>query len=470
MAGEVKRLYFPDGVAVTAPTDFQNHYITQWATFTPLSFTTLGGATITVTQSKYRRVGENFEGKYSLTFGGAASTTFGPTLNSILPSGLTNGAVFNGPASLDSVPIGWWSARDESAADTADNFSGTVELLDDGTLRFCTATTDYLTNTVPFTWASTDAFTFTIDVPISEWIGGGVANTLIQNNLTDWTDYAAPGTSSWSDSAVSVNYKRIGDSIKLRGSSTVGTPSGTFTWTPTNLLPNGITINEAKLSADVLTDNGPLGTWYAYDGTTQWTGVVTYDRSANTFLFKTVSEGSITTTVPTGSLWTAGDTIGWDIEVPVTEWEGQNSLVGFAEATADNMGLVGPLGDTTAQINSGQWVATNIGTNSNIAATVFTFGMYIRVGNIVYFQMRCTAQTTANNTATAFTYSLPIASTFTSVNQLGASVSTLNTGATIIWAGSAEADTTNHGIRIRFRGDTTNTNTFYWVTGSYVIT
>jgi hypothetical protein len=198
----------------------------------------------------------------------------------------------------------------------------------------------------PFNWgitSSRDVLQFDVEIPILEWAGSGVTNALTQDNLTEWTDYTAPGVSSWSDSNVESIQKRVGDSISLRGSSTVGTPSGAFTWLRSNLLPSGLNVDESKLVSVASTDNSSVGFWYANDGSTEYTGTITYDRSSNAFIFRTSDEGSINATgpIPTGSSWSAGDQISWEINVPITEWAGsQNSLVGFSEATPTELGLV----------------------------------------------------------------------------------------------------------------------------------
>lgn len=173
-----------------------------------------------------------------------------------------------------------------------------------------------------------------LTIPISEWAGKGIVPMLAEDNLSEWTAYTPTTQGFGTISSVGLEYRRVGDSIEVRGDFTTGTTTAVEAQLN---LPSGLTIGQSGTITqcgmwlrDVTTAN-IRGTILATNGD----AFVNFSRPD----FDTSTASPLTS--QNGST-VAGSSEKWSIQfmVPVAEWAGsQNSLVGYSLARSSDSGL-----------------------------------------------------------------------------------------------------------------------------------
>jgi hypothetical protein len=79
----------------------------------------------------------------------------------------------------------------------------------------------------PFTWASGDALSLRVRIPIQEWQGKGIVPMLAEDNLSEWIEFTPSLDNFTNDSALTEGrYRRVGDSIEVAFTATHATGGG----------------------------------------------------------------------------------------------------------------------------------------------------------------------------------------------------------------------------------------------------
>lgn len=186
----------------------------------------------------------------------------------------------------------------------------------------------------PFTFGANDKIIVGFKVPISEWAGQGIVPMLAQDNLSEWTSYTPTFSASFgTTSSVDMRYRRIGDSMEIRGKFQVGTTTAAEAQIG---LPGSYTIGGVTGTAI------PAGDLINNRSTTLDFNLLA--TAADTYLNVgyTAAGSSDPTVARNGNdIAASGDVIRIFATIPITEWAGsQNSLVGYANAAPGNSGLV----------------------------------------------------------------------------------------------------------------------------------
>ena len=300
--------------------------VTAWEAFTPT-----GSWTTNTTYTGWkRRVGDVAEYVMKAGLSGAPNTA-GFTFN--IPDGTIGTIGTSSRVGGALVYDGGTAANRTSGHVLAADGNSSVSILSNGSST--------VTQASPFTWASGDVLIGTFSVPIEQWSGSGVLNTISQDNLSETTAYTPGAVSGFTSSSTAGTYSQRGDKAFITANAVFSADAGTLSWSATNLLPSGLTINESKMVLGTGDDKQIVGYGYLHNDNSAGTSPsisVAYDNSSNAFFFYS-SSGVVTTTVPFA--FEANDAISIQIEVPITEWAGsQSSLVGFTGATATQSGLV----------------------------------------------------------------------------------------------------------------------------------
>jgi len=189
----------------------------------------------------------------------------------------------------------------------------------------------------PFNFGANDKVIVGFKVPILEWAGKGIVPMLAEDNLSSGTT----ATPSWGNITVgnatpnSLTYYRTGDRMKCQGYIKLGSTSsvgGSITVT----IPGGLTADYSKTPQYQMIGNS----WATDPGNARHDSVL-YLSDTTTVAF-TASDGTNSEwNATTPFTWGTSDELHFSFEVAITEWAGsQNSLVGYSEASADNLGLV----------------------------------------------------------------------------------------------------------------------------------
>lgn len=358
--------------------------VTAWrASSTPSVFS--GAITTYVQDSEYwRRVGENIEVMGSLSSIDAGSSE--DLLITTAPEGYTI------TTSMDAnQPVGMAQANDGSSQDVKAMIRLKSNGLDFGSMNDDADTVSgantIWSESIPFAWSG-DFMRYSYSVPVAEWQGSGVLNTITQDNLSEWTQYTPGAVTNWTGDAASAYWRRVGQDMEIKAQFNVtATSSSGLTWSATNLIPSGYTIDETFLTSDVNTDRSIVGRWNGSDSGVVWSGDVQYDDGSDYFVF--AYEGtstSISSSVPSGASWANGDDIYLTIKIPIAEWAGsQSSLVGFSIAKNDQAGLVAPTsGDTTQSVVAGTYTPSSVSTANVTGSPTARQHNWIKVGNLVH--------------------------------------------------------------------------------------
>lgn len=415
--------------------------VTAWESFTPVWSRTSGTLTpdASPASSRYykRRVGSNMEicFHFRQNSAGAATGSGGYLLE--IPGGLNiDQTVCNIGGISPSSDVGTCQMSDSST-----NSHGTVMTQTANELAFFggsggTGGTGQTTlGNHGSNFLITDAnfaLSFFATVPIAEWSGSGVLNTIVQDNLTEWTLedtlILTNAISSGSFALTNGWWKRVGDSMEFVGEIHMGSTGSGSAGDLEVDLPSGYTIDTSKTGALAVRNSIGIMNWFDATGSLRNT-LHAFPATATSIKFiKQGESGNFQ-----GSSLAASDQLGFRVVVPITEWAGsQSSLVGFSVAANGNAGLVAPRsGDTTQDVVSGTYTPTF--TLTNASGGTARSCKWIRIGNIVsvYGSIDSLTVTTSGQDVDIEITSLPINRTSnfsTSYDAAGTAVLGRNSG------------------------------------------
>jgi hypothetical protein len=190
--------------------------------------------------------------------------------------------------------------------------------------------------------SSSNDYTVQFEAPLDSkptWATSGDAiNTLVEDNLKKWTAHSpTDGNGFGTFSNQNVEYKRVDDSLIMRGFLTLGTVAASEARIP---LPTGLTIGGTG-SADTI----PTGVLFPDVGRDDSFHLLA--TKGDTYLnvglsIQTGSSPNPLTPINGNSGFNSSERIAFETgPIPITQWAGsQNSLVGFSDATSDKSGLV----------------------------------------------------------------------------------------------------------------------------------
>lgn len=300
----------------------QNVAVGPWQDYTP---TFQGFGTVTDIDFRWRRVGESIEIMGDWTNGTVSVTE----AQISLPESLTVGT--GNPSTL---AVGWIESTDSGET------RNYVPLATDGDtfLNFGLQRYDSgfngLTALNGNSLQSSERFSLYATVQVQEYTGSGVLYELVEENLTEWSSpetLELLGSSSGSGSGTVV-WRRVGDSMELRGHFTsIGTCAGNVYAT----IPEGLNVDDSKFP---VSSPNALGHGFTQNDTIRQ-GIDIFNPTSTQIGF-TYQESQ--------DSFSSGDSVITNFaylifhaKVPITEWAGaQPSLVGFAKATSNKLGLV----------------------------------------------------------------------------------------------------------------------------------
>ena len=150
----------------------------------------------------------------------------------------------------------------------------------------------------------------------------------------------------------------------------------------------------------------------------------------------------------------------------------RNSVWGLfpGEALISSPGLINPTNSSSGFVYSSLWTPTyDAGNSINVTTASAQSSRFIRIGTHIFFTARLRITGAGNNLNIITNFTLPVASNFSSSNQLSGTLSVLVSGGLARLTGIAEADTANDQMAVRMRGDVTSSDLTYIVSGSYQI-
>lgn len=322
-----------DNVIVGPGMTSQGAAIGPIETYTLSNSNITNDAGLTITgQMSTQRVGDNLLvfGQLAFTGTGTDAGALSLDLDTILPSPLTIISGRYGNATQDifnSTSTSRYAVSGHILADGTDSIQFTRTPGSGIGLRG---------NQFGDTGVLRDNLIFSGSLPITTWAGKGIVPMLAEDNLSEPVLF----TPSWSNigttSQNAGSYSRVGSYMEGEAyfiASGAGS-GGAITLT----IPGGLNIDTAKLSAGGPQNGRVIGTGAYIDSGTTTKGLwVTYSDSTSIFMIKT---GEILDSID-GPEIASGDELGIKFRVPILEWAGsQNSLVGYAQASGGNLGLV----------------------------------------------------------------------------------------------------------------------------------
>lgn len=297
---------------------------------------TAGLSDFTLDEAGYRRVGDS----YDVFVGGSVVGTGTDAGDFQLP--IPNGHTGTG-SSTAVIGNGFAVLADGTKQDISIiNASGfpVIRIDDNGATAITSVNGDNMGDT---TASDIETFYARYTITASEISGSGVLNTIVQDNLTELTQFNSVSNLTTNLEVDSGYWRRVGDSIHVQASLEFSDENTDGVVIP--VVPNSLTPDETKMSglATSTTDQISIGSWTLRDaGANFYTGTVVYDLTSNsiTLQYSGVST-SVSTSGSTPITFADGDTISWQYFLPITEWAGsQSSLVGFSQASATQAGLL----------------------------------------------------------------------------------------------------------------------------------
>ena len=195
----------------------------NWIAYTP---TVSGLGTITNTQCRYRRVGDSMD----ISCSGSAGTTAASAVRISLPSGYS---IDTSKAMASNRP---WVASTFACArsSTANIYNGGIPFVRNGSTTEVSvggigdgSSNNNLTemNGNALCSSSGDFSLSASGIPISGWNSGGGTSPIL--SLSDWQSYTPTFTGFGTVRTSNMEYRRVGDTLELRGSFVSGTATAT---------------------------------------------------------------------------------------------------------------------------------------------------------------------------------------------------------------------------------------------------
>ena len=327
-----------DNVIVGPGMTSQGAAIGPWTTYTPAGLTGGEWGNSTNINVQYRRVGDSIELRGEFEIG--TSTSAEAQLD--LPAGLTIGGINAGAA----VVGDWASSQVFSSAaviyyllstpgDTFLNISRQLSTTN-------TSSLDPIGADNFGTSGTRQTFTTSL-IPIQQFQGSGIVPMLSEDNLSEWQDIT--GGLTWSGNTPArtdeqYKYRRIGDELQIHGSVgfTANGSAGTFYFE----LPFGYTFDNDKIGGSPTSSRfyeiGYGGKSDSSAAQFRSFGLARNDTTNQVAFARSTGD---TAGFLAGTGLDNGDVLNFFVRVPIVDYDGsQNSLVGYTEASSNNLGLV----------------------------------------------------------------------------------------------------------------------------------
>lgn len=349
-----------DNVIVGPGMTSQGAAISGWEDFTP-DWDNTTDPTFTASQFKKRRVGGSMEIQFYFNLD--TPGTSGEGFAFFLPDGLTPDT----SASISTIGqfgVGYlWdgTARNSFTMYSSPSNVKRITALD---ATFADITWNEL--------ATGDYCGIHLSIPVLEWAGQGIVPMLSEDNLSEWQSYTPSNTQGFGTiTGNTLQYRRVGDSLELRGYFTAGTTTASEAQLE---LPSGLSI-DAGASTTV------VGQSYR-ENATQNIGVVLATNSDTFFNFADYNSGAAGDPLAPrngSSIFGSSNRISVSAKVAIQEWSGsQNSLVGYSEADPNYKGLVSMNTDATTSV-VGEYEEITITPGGDFTGTA----KIVRIGNFV---------------------------------------------------------------------------------------
>lgn len=233
-----------------------------------------------------------------------------------------------------------------------------------------------VTQAAPITFASGDFIDISFAAPISGWSSGGGTSPIL--SLSDWTAYT-PTLSSGFGTPTNVEffYRRVGDTVQIRGSFTAGTVAASVA---SMTLPSGLVVDTSKVT--LANTSGNPGTVVGTAGSSS--GHIPVVTATGTATDSVYFAGSSTLIPQNGSAsFTNTAVVSMLVQVPVSGWTSVSSgtltaprdevyLNTYAGYGATNNKV--PYFTTSSTVGSG--ITLSNGSTNGALLTVVTAGMY----------------------------------------------------------------------------------------------
>ena len=347
-----------DNVIVGPGQVSQGSVIGPWSSYTPSGLTGGEWGTSTGINVEYRRVGDSIELRGYFTTG----TTTANEAQIDLPSGLTIGGVGS-----DTIYAGRMH-RDITTSSVLEY--SLLATAGDSYLNIGKHQDAVSSNIVDPVNANNLAgsgvrFMFgSLLIPIAQYQGSGIVPMLSEDNINEWQSYT-PGCAWTTNATTTGRWRRVGDSMEIQTRTELTGAPNVATYTVD--LPSGYTIDTSKMPNATQYHTAFVGGSGA--GSDAGTGLIftpVYNNTTSiTVLYQSTTGAVGTLVTPTTPItWTNTDDISLTCIVPIVEFAGsQNSLVGYAEGSGDNLGL----------LKKNKWqrktLASNISTTTSASGT-----------------------------------------------------------------------------------------------------
>ncbi len=313
-----------DNVIVGPGMTSQGAAIGKWTSYTP-TFGNLG--TVTNIDCEFRRVGDSVEirGQFDIGTGVGSEVQIGLPNSYSIGGNISSGVVHAGNVIRDTA---FGVLKYDLLATNGDTYLNLGQQAEGSTIS-------------PFTLvngnqlgSSGTTFSFsTKPLPISQLEGKGIVPMLAEDNLSEPQSYT-PTSQGFGTISSRLEWHREGKYCIIQGDFTAGTTNATEAQIG---LPNGYTI-------DLETPNSVLvGMCYRSSANDSNNPVLATDGDTFLNFSRVNSAGGFDPLVPQNgnSVVGTGQRVSFYAKVPVIEFAGsQNSLVGYSQASANNLGLV----------------------------------------------------------------------------------------------------------------------------------
>ena len=332
--------------AAIGPTYSQTLDNTNFANDTGL---TIGG------RATWQRIGDEYHFDILMFFSGtgsdASALQFQPTTLTDFPNvTFVSGHYGSGIHRVDDNTAG-----DRQPATAIYSTDGTSNIM----FAVNQAGADLLGNQYGSTGTLFDQLSISGKISVTEYQGKGIVPMLAEDNLSEWQTYTPTTQGFGTISADNVQYRRLGDTMEIKGDFTAGT-------TDTNEaqvgLPSGFTI--AQDTANTLI----AGDWVRDTPTNE--KYFTLSTNGDTYfnISRLSTGGADNPTTPGNGQLAAstGNRVSFNAKVQIAEWAGsQNSLVGYSLANDNQAGLLNFYKTETVSVDnnytSGSFTVTRVG-------------------------------------------------------------------------------------------------------------
>lgn len=406
--------------------------------------------TNTTTTCKYRQVGDSAEIEFANTMTGAPNAA---SLTFTMPAGLTIDTSKLAVNTQQRIGVGTFIRGTYIDLFPMISSSTVIQMF---YTDVASTFPQYVAvnNTIPSAPASGNVLTARITVPIVQFHS---SSSVYSSSNAD-TDWAACNfsTLAWQGLGTvtnnSVECRRQGPDLLMRGTLTVGATSGSQAQIPLPLW-NGSTLTSSKSATAGRIERGVA----TLNSTKDFVAILSSGASYFTVgIIEYATAQSPFTSQNGNAIFVSGEFVVLDnLRIPITGWTQSNSTISSFAGHYYNSSAVlneGEAGRNTIQ--SGTWTPVNAGTNTSVTAVTFGTGKYLRVGNMVHFSGYLQHNVSSvNNWGYSMTLPSFVTTNFVNGEDCSGTIIGSNAGSGGIRAGVVFAETN----RIRFSSGVSDT-------------